>query len=276
MPDFVPPCVLTIAGSDSGGGAGIEADLKTMGALGCYGMAAITAVTAQNTIEVTAIHAIPPGVVAQQIHAVLSDIGAQAVKTGMLLESGIIEAVSAELARAHVKNLVVDPVMVAKSGDKLLREEARETLVQRLLPQALLVTPNVPEAEILAGCAIAAEADMARAAERILGFGPRYVLMKGGHLDGEMAVDYLFGGPEPVRLAAPRIDTKNTHGTGCTYSAAIACFLARGESIEEAAVQAKDYVTEAIAHALPLGKGHGPLHRLCRPRGEGRASARPK
>lgn len=264
MTNPTPPCVLTIAGSDSGGGAGIEADLKTMCALGCYGMAAITAVTAQNTIEVTGIHAIPPEMVAQQIRAVLSDIGASAVKTGMLFDSGIIAAVAAELARAQVKNLVVDPVMVAKSGDVLLRDQARQALIDQLLPQALVVTPNVPEAEILAGCSIETEADMERAAVRILSFGPRYVLMKGGHLEGALAVDSLFGGPEPVRLATPRIDTKNTHGTGCTYSSAIACFLARGESIEDAVTHAKDYLTGAIAQAFPLGKGHGPLHHLWR------------
>ncbi len=262
MSNPIPPRVLTIAGSDSGGGAGIQADIKTMCALGCYGMTAITAVTAQNTVAVTAIHAIPPEIVACQINAVLSDIGADAVKTGMLFDSDIIITVAKELGDAGVKNLVVDPVMIAKSGDVLLRDKARQTLIERLFPLALVVTPNIPEAEVLAGFGIRTEMDMARAATHILGYGPRYVLMKGGHLASDSAVDYLFGGFQPLRLASPRRDTKNTHGTGCTFSSAIACFLAHGEDIEDAVTHAKDYITEAITQSFTLGQGYGPLNHL--------------
>lgn len=254
------PRVMTVAGSDSGGGAGIEADLKTMSALGCYGMAAITSVTAQNTLTVAGIHDIPPEMVSRQIEVVLSDLGADAVKTGMLSSSEIVYAVAGSLKAAKVENLVVDPVMVAKSGDALLREEAVRALCEALLPLALVATPNVPEAALLSGCAIGDEQDLQRAAERILALGPRYVLMKGGHLDGDVAVDYLFGGDAPCRFEAKRIDTRNTHGTGCTFSSAIACFLAKGLRVEEAVREAKVYLTGAIAHALPLGHGHGPLH----------------
>ncbi len=256
------PRVLTIAGSDSGGGAGIEADLKTMCALGCYGMAAITAVTAQNTLEVSAIHDIPPRDVAKQIEAVLSDLGADAIKTGMLSNCAIIEAVAETLEAARAQNLVVDPVMISKSGAALLREDARQALIDRLLPLALLVTPNVPEAEAISGQTITNETGMRRAAEAILSLGPRHVLMKGGHLPGAEAVDWLFGPGVEQRYASPRIETKNTHGTGCTFSSAIACFIARGASVGDAVAQAKDYLNGAIAQALPLGKGHGPLNHM--------------
>jgi hydroxymethylpyrimidine/phosphomethylpyrimidine kinase len=256
----IPPRVLTIAGSDSGGGAGIQADLKTIAALGCYGMSAITAITAQNTLGVFGIHDIPPETVARQIDAVLDDIGADAVKTGMLSSASIIEAIAESLSRHPIENLVVDPVMVAKSGDHLLQESAQEALRSRLLPLALLVTPNVPEAEVLSGLGIVNETDLHRAAGRIHALGPRYVLMKGGHLEGDEAVDYLFDGKTLQRFNAPRIPSRNTHGTGCTFSSAIACYLARGLDVAGAVARAKEYLSGAIRHGLPLGAGHGPLH----------------
>ena len=256
------PRALTIAGSDSGGGAGIEADLKTFTVLGCYGMAAITAITSQNTLGVFGIHDIPPAEVARQIHVVLDDIGADAVKTGMLSTSAIIEAVAGELRHFHVSNLVVDPVMVAKSGDHLLQESARHALVALLLPLALLVTPNVPEAEVLSGLRIRSEADLRPAAERILALGPRYVLMKGGHLDGPEAADYLFDGERALRFASERFDTPHTHGTGCTYSSAIAAGIARGKTVPDAVSRAKEYLTGAIRSHRPIGHGRGPVNHL--------------
>jgi len=261
--------VLTIAGSDSGGGAGIEADLKTFAALGVYGMAAVTAVTAQNTCGVFGVHVLPPETVAQQIDVVAEDIGVDAVaedigvgaaKTGMLANAAIIEAVADCLARNAIETLVVDPVMVAKSGDALLEPAARDALIERLVPRAFLLTPNVPEAEVLSGESIADEADLRRAAERIHGLGPRYVLMKGGHLDTRDAVDHLFDGETFQAFTAPRIDTPNTHGTGCTFSAALAAYLGQGTDVAEAVRRAKAYLTEAIRRSLPLGRGHGPVH----------------
>jgi hydroxymethylpyrimidine/phosphomethylpyrimidine kinase len=257
-----PPRVLTIAGSDSGGGAGIEADLKTMAVLGCYGMAAITAITAQNTVGVFGIHDIPPVMVSKQIDVVLDDLGADAAKTGMLSSAAIIEAVASSLRRHPIERLVVDPVMVAKSGDALLRPEARDALCALLLPLAYILTPNVPEAEIIAGKAIGSAEDVRGAAETILGMGPRYVLIKGGHLDGEQAVDYLCSAEGVELFPGPRIATRNTHGTGCTLSSAIACYLAMGRPAGEAVARAKEYLTGAIRHALPLGSGHGPLDHL--------------
>lgn len=258
----VMPRVLTIAGSDSGGGAGIEADLKTMTALGCFGMAAITAITAQNTCGVFGIHDVPPEEVARQIDVVLEDIGADAAKTGMLSSAPIIHAVADALRRRPVEKLVVDPVMVAKSGDALLREDARDALMTALLPLAYMVTPNVPEAEVLSGLPISNAASMRAAADRILALGPRHVLLKGGHLEGPEANDWLFGGDEVYSFSAPRIDTKNTHGTGCTFSAAIACHLARGASAQDAVARAKEYLSGAIRHSFPLGAGHGPLNHM--------------
>jgi len=251
--------VLTIAGSDSGGGAGIEADLKTFAALGVYGMAAITAVTAQNTVAVTGIHEIPAAFVAEQIFDVVSDIGVDAAKTGMLLSAGIIEAVAGEVGRFKIEKLVVDPVMVAKSGDTLLQASARDAMKSRLLPLAWVVTPNVPEAEVLAGMKISCPGCIEEAAKRIHGLGCRYVLIKGGHLEQAQAVDYLYDGQGIETFTAPRIDTKNTHGTGCTFSAAIAAFLAKGADTAGAVRQAKEYITGAIRNSLDLGKGHGPL-----------------
>ena len=251
---------LTIAGSDSGGGAGIEADLKTFTALGVFGMASITSVTAQNTVGVTGVHDLPPEFVAAQIDAVAGDIGVDAAKTGMLSNAGIIEAVADSIARHGIGKLVVDPVMAAKSGDRLLEEAAQEALVRRILPLAYVVTPNLPEAEALAGIPVRRVDEMQEAARRIADLGPSTVLVKGGHLESGEAVDVLFDGGSFREFVAQRIDTKNTHGTGCTYSAAIAAFLAKGCEVGEAVDAAKRYLTEAIRHSFDLGQGHGPLN----------------
>ena len=254
------PRVLTIAGSDSGGGAGIEADLKTFTALGVYGMAAITSVTAQNTVGVTGVHDLPPAFVAEQIDAVARDIGIDAAKTGMLSNAGIIEAVADRVAAHGIERLVVDPVMVAKSGDALLHESALDALIRRILPLAFMVTPNIPETETLAGMKVVRIDEIHEAARRIHGLGARYVLIKGGHIEGDAATDYLFDGTAFEEFTAARIPTKNTHGTGCTYSAAIAAFLAKGHAAPEAVQRAKAYLTGAIRHGFALGKGHGPLN----------------
>jgi hydroxymethylpyrimidine/phosphomethylpyrimidine kinase len=260
------PRVLTIAGSDCSGGAGIQADLKTIAALGGYGMSAITALTAQNTEGVAGIHDVPPDFVVQQIEAVLTDIGTDAAKTGMLSSPAIIEAVAETLRRFPVPLLVVDPVMVSKSGARLLREEARDALIHHLLPLAHVVTPNIPEAEVLAGLSIESEETLREAASRIHGLlclgsaRPCYVLMKGGHLEGPEAIDWLFDGQRWRAYSAPRVQTENTHGTGCTYAAAIATHLAAGKPIEEAVDDAKTYLTGTIQQSLSLGQGHGPLH----------------
>ncbi|HWP92222.1 MAG TPA: bifunctional hydroxymethylpyrimidine kinase/phosphomethylpyrimidine kinase [Thermodesulfobacteriota bacterium] len=255
------PRALTIAGSDSGGGAGIQADLKTFTALRVYGLSVLTSITAQNTLSVLGINDIPPEFVELQIDAVLSDIGADAVKTGMLSNEGIILAVTKKIKRYGVENLVVDPVMRAKSGDALLDPGAEEALKRELLPLALVVTPNIPEAQALSGVAISSFDDMREAAEKIKSFGPRYVLIKGGHLEwAKEAVDIMYDGKGFDLFQAPRVETKNTHGTGCTYSSAICAGLAKGLDVPEAVRQAKQYVTEAIIRSFGLGKGHGPLN----------------
>ena len=254
------PRVLTIAGSDSGGGAGIQADLKTMCALGCYGMTAITAVTYQNTEEVAGATLIAPEDVARQITLVLDDIGADAIKIGMLGGAAVVEAVAGALGRHAGVPLVLDPVMVSKSGARLLAPEASEALLRLLMPMAVVITPNAREAEVLTGMPIATEEDLLRAGGILLEQGARAALMKGGHLDSAEAVDWLVTPDHRERYARPRIDTKNTHGTGCTYSSAIACFLAQGIALPQAVALAKDYLHHAILHALPLGRGHGPLH----------------
>ena len=264
MPDTAIPCVLTIAGSDSGGGAGIQADLKTFTALRVFGMAAITSVTAQNTVGVTGVHDLPPEFVAEQIDDVARDIGVDAAKTGMLSSAAIVEAVADSVARNSITRLVVDPVMVAKSGDPLLQESARQAMRKRILPLAWLVTPNVPEAEVLAGVRITGPQQVEQAARNIHRLGARYVLLKGGHMEGENAVDYLYDGQTIQTFSAPRIATRNTHGTGCTYSAAIAAYLARGCAIGEAVQRAQAYLTGAIQHSFPLGAGHGPLNHFWR------------
>jgi hydroxymethylpyrimidine/phosphomethylpyrimidine kinase len=256
--------VLTIAGSDSGGGAGIQADLKTFSALGCYGMSVITAVTAQNTRTVSGIHAVPPTFAAEQMDAVLADIGTDAVKIGMLFSAELIEIVAERLRKYRVANIVLDPVMVAKSGDKLLRDDAIEALKQYLIPLAAVITPNLPEAAVLLGRAAIQKDDMAPAAEALADFGCRSVMLKGGHLHGAQSTDclYLASEKRTVFLDAPRLETVNTHGTGCTLSSAVAAYLARGHDIESAVRKAKDYIGAAIRSgaAYGLGHGHGPVH----------------
>ncbi len=253
---------MTIAGSDSGGGAGIQADLKTFAALGVYGTSVLTAITAQNTVAVTAVHEVPTDVIAAQIDAVVTDIGADAVKTGMLSSSAIIECVAAALEKHHgipgLKRLVVDPVMVAKSGDSLLREDAVGTLRDRLLPLAAVVTPNIPEAETLTGLTIVTGEDVRKAAQAIVGMGAASVVVKGGHREGP-ATDLYFNGSNFREFTAPRIETANTHGTGCTFASAVAAGLAKGLATEDAVGHAKEFVTEAIRRSFPIGEGHGPL-----------------
>ena len=258
------PTVLTVAGSDSGAGAGIQADLKTFAALGVYGTSAITAITAQNTLGVTAVQEVPPGMVAAQIDAVVADIRPDAVKTGMLASAPIIEVVAAKVREHGLPNLVVDPVMVAKSGDRLLREDAVAALRDLLLPLCAVVTPNLPEAEVLAGHSIGSDEDARRAAEEIVGLGAGAVVVKGGHRGTPEAVDILYDGNDFREYSAPRIDTTSTHGTGCTFASAIAAYLARGEPLAEAVGQAKEYLTEALRHAYPIGGGHGPVHHFYR------------
>ena len=253
------PKALTIAGSDSGGGAGIQADLKTFSALGVYGASVITAITAQNTLGVSAVLDVPVELITAQLDAVMSDIGADAAKTGMLSSPQIVRTV-AEGVRGHaITKVVVDPVMVAKSGDRLLREDAIDALRTALLPLALVVTPNLPEAEVLAGRAIQSESDMREAARAIQALGPRYVVVKGGHLAGA-ANDVVYDGAAIEVLSRPRVATRHTHGTGCTFSAAIAARLAAGVSPLEAIAEAKEYLYQALRHAYRVGAGHSPVH----------------
>ena len=252
------PRALTIAGSDSGGGAGIQADLKTFSAFRVFGMSVVTAVTAQNSVGVQGVENLPPAFVAQQLRSVLSDLGADAAKCGMLSTAPIIEAVAATLGEHPIEKLVVDPVMVAKSGDSLLRPDARQALVRRILPLALVVTPNLPEAEVLAGMPVETRADMEEAARRIHALGPRSVLVKGGHLKGD-AVDVLWNGREFTVFSTPRVESPSTHGTGCTFAAAITAGLARNEALGDAIRDAKAYVTKAIRDGFALGRGVGQL-----------------
>jgi hydroxymethylpyrimidine/phosphomethylpyrimidine kinase len=251
---------LTIAGSDSGGGAGIQADLKTFAAHGVYGTSAITALTAQNTVGVTAVHVVPAEFVTAQIEAVAEDLGCDAVKTGMLATAAIVEAVVATIEELELPNLVVDPVMVAKSGDRLLDDDAVHAVRTALLRLARVVTPNIPEAEVLAGMAITSLAEMREAARRIKKFGPAAVLVKGGHLAGDTITDLLADDAQVIEMAGPRIAGRHTHGTGCTLAAAIAARLARGETVEQAARGAKEYVAGAMQHGIDLGAGHQPLN----------------
>lgn len=260
--------VLTIAGSDSGGGAGIQADLKTIAANGCYGLSVITALTAQNTLGVTAIHAAPVEFVGRQLDAVLSDIGADVVKIGMLFSPDLIATVAGKLQEYGVTRIVLDPVMVAQSGDKLLRDDAVAALKELLIPRAEILTPNIPEASVLLGRAVEHVSELPEAARELAGLGCRNVLVKGGHLEGEDSDDYLYLGASQsiVRLPGLRVLTKNNHGTGCTLSSAIAAFLARGESVEGAVSQAKEYITGAICAGASyrIGHGHGPVHHFWR------------
>jgi hydroxymethylpyrimidine/phosphomethylpyrimidine kinase len=251
--------ILTIAGSDSGGGAGIQADLKTISLLGGYGMSVVTALTAQNTVGVQGIHEVPARFVEEQIESVLSDIGADAIKTGMLVNREIIEVVSRKIKQYKVKRVVVDPVMVSKSGIPLLREDAQDALVRKLIPLAWVITPNLTEASVLAGLKVNSIERMKEAAHRIHKLGAKHVVVKGGHLRG-MPVDLLYDGKNYKELKGPRVQSKNTHGTGCTFASAIATLLARGDRVDEAVKKAKTLITMAIESGLSLGKGTGPVN----------------
>ena len=253
------PVALTIAGSDSGGGAGIQADLKTFAALGVHGTSAITAITAQNTIGVTGILELPTSLIRQQIDAVVDDIGVQAAKTGMLSSPEIIEAVAVAIEQHRIEQLVVDPVMVAKGGAKLLRDEAVAALRGRLVPLAAVLTPNLPEASVLLGRPIDTLDERREAARDLVAMGARAAVVKGGHADGDVT-DVFFDGTRLVELEGTRIATPNTHGSGCAFSAAITAFLARGADPLDAVREAKAFVTGAIAGALEIGHGHGPVN----------------
>jgi hydroxymethylpyrimidine/phosphomethylpyrimidine kinase len=257
------PIALTIAGSDSSGGAGIQADLKTFAALGVYGASVITALTAQNTSGINAIHQVPPDFVTAQIDAVFSDLEVKAVKIGMVAQLETIDAIAAGLSRWSPGHVVLDPVMVATSGDQLLAADAVAALRTKLIPRALLITPNLPEAAALLDEPVASsEAAIERQGKRLLSMGCRAVLIKGGHGQGAESIDYLISGNGVIALAAPRIATKNTHGTGCSLSSAIAAGLAKGEEMESAVRHAKVWISAAIAAAdrLGVGHGHGPIH----------------
>lgn len=260
--DVPRPRALTIAGSDSGGGAGIQADLKTFSALGVFGMTAITAVTVQNTKGVSSFEELSPHTVAEQIRAVAGDIGVDAAKTGMLASAPIVEAVAEAVEETLLPNLLVDPVFVSKHGHLLLADDAVDALRRLILPLATLVTPNLPEAAGLTGFDVQTTDDMRRAADAILELGPNAVLVKGGHLQGDRATDLFADGVVEEWIDAERIDTPHTHGTGCTLSSAITAYLARGASLPEAVRAGKAFVTEAIRHALPLGEGIGPVDHL--------------
>ena len=250
---------MTIAGSDSGAGAGIQADLKTFAALGVYGTSVLTAITSQNTLRVTDVLELPTSLISSQIDAVMSDIGTDAVKTGMLSSSGIIESVSQKLRELGLRELVVDPVMVAKGGDRLLQEEAVESLRSLLIPLAQVVTPNAPEAEVLTEREVKT-LDGARAAAReLVRMGARAAVVKGGHLEGP-ATDVLYDREGFLEFTAQRIETTSTHGTGCTFASAVAAGLAKRLTVRDAVAQAKDYVTASIRFAFPMGRGHGPLN----------------
>lgn len=251
---------LTIAGSDSGGGAGIQTDLKTFAALNTYGTSVITALTAQNTKGVHGIHTVPKDFVQSQMDAVLSDIPVNAIKTGMLSEAGIIETVAERLKYYQVDKLVVDPVMVAESGDRLLAENAVEALKAKLIPLALIITPNLAEAGALLGRQLHTVDDMVTAARELHRLGPRFVLVKGGHLPGEEKIDIFFDGKHIHRLVEKKIDTIHTHGTGCTYAAAITAYLAHGLPPLTAVQKAKVFITQAIKHGIAVGSGYGPTN----------------
>ena len=250
---------LTIAGSDSGGGAGIQADLKTFAAHGVYGTSAITAVTAQNTLGVNSFETLSPTLVRAQIEAVVSDIGADAAKTGMLATAAIVETVAKAVADLKIPVLVVDPVMIAKSGDRLLDDHAVRAILSSLLPRAFVVTPNIPEAEALAGLRIATEGDRRQAARRLLAFGPANVIIKGGHFPADDIVDLLYDGTEFAEFRHERVPGRHTHGTGCTFAAALAAHLALGRTLRDAIPRVQAYIAGAIRHSPELGRGHGPM-----------------
>lgn len=254
---------LTIAGSDSGAGAGIQADLKTFAAFGVYGTSAITAITVQNTVGVTQVLALSPKLVGAQIDAVIGDIGTDALKTGMLANAAIIDMVVRKIREHRLKNVVVDPVMVATSGDLLIQKNAVTALRSKLIPLATVATPNIPEAEELTGMKLRSSEEIREAAMSISQMGAKSVVIKGGHLDGP-AVDLFYDGKKFIALSAPRIRTKNTHGTGCTFSAAIAASLAKGEKIDSAVALAKKFITRAIQSSFSIGAGHSPVHHFHR------------
>jgi hydroxymethylpyrimidine/phosphomethylpyrimidine kinase len=264
-----PPVALTIAGSDSGAGAGIQADLKTFAALGVYGVSAITAITAQNTQGVSAVEVLSADIVRAQIRAVVADFPVRAAKTGMLATAELVGVVAAAIRELRIPNLVVDPVMVAKSGDALLAPDAVESLKTTLLPLAAVVTPNLPEAEALAGMVIRSESDAEEAARRIAALGPAAVVVKGGHADSVDIVDVLFDGVTVRRFTQPRVPGSDTHGTGCTFAAAVAAHLARGRSLADAVPVAQRYIAGAIASAPRLGQGHGPMDHFWQLRRDG-------
>ena len=256
--------VLTIAGSDSGGGAGIQADIKTISAMGCYAASAITAITVQNTLGVEAVHAVPLDILAGQIDAVLSDIGTDAVKIGMLHSAEVVNLVADKIEKYAIKNVVLDPVMVSTSGHRLIEESAVEVIKSRLIPMARVITPNIPEAEILAGCTISSEEDFPKIAKLLVHNNQGVsVLLKAGHLTGDDLVDYFFNAEDSTttQLPSKRVYTRNTHGTGCTLSSAFAAALARGEDLTEAATSAKKYIEGAIISGAEyeIGHGHGPV-----------------
>ncbi len=259
------PVALTIAGSDSGGGAGIQADLKTFAALGVHGASAITAITAQNTVTVSDIFELPTAIVLAQIEAVASDLAVRAAKTGMLSSSRIIEAVAGAIEALRIPNLVVDPVMVAKGGAKLLRDDAVDSLRRRLLPLAAVVTPNLPEAEVILGRSIRTIAERRAAARDLVALGPLAAVVKGGHAEDDVT-DVYWDGAQMVELAAVRIPTANTHGSGCVFSAAIAAGLAKGLGPLESVRAAKEFISGAIEHSLEIGHGHGPVNPMFAPK----------
>ncbi|MFC1839407.1 bifunctional hydroxymethylpyrimidine kinase/phosphomethylpyrimidine kinase [Thermodesulfobacteriota bacterium] len=252
---------LTIAGSDSGGGAGIQADLKTFTAFGVFGTSAITALTAQNTVGVQGIHEVDPGFVRQQIKSVIDDIGADAVKTGMLVNPEIVKVVADVIREYNLDNVVVDPVMIAKSGDSLLSEEACKTVIDELVPLSTVVTPNIHEAEVMLDMSITSLEDMKEAGKKIRKMGCKYVVIKGGHMDeGEKATDVVYNGEEYFLLSEPRYETRNCHGTGCTFSSAITAGLAKGYPVLRAIQQAKAFISMAIKEGIEIGSGHGPTN----------------
>ncbi len=254
--------VLTIAGSDSGAGAGIQADLKTFAAFKVYGMSAITAVTAQNTLGVTNVEVLSPQIVGEQIDAVVTDLGVDAVKTGMLANAAIVETVARKVEQYKLKKLVVDPVMIAQSGDRLLEEGAVYAYKEKLFPLALIITPNLDEAGYLLGKKVGSVEEMKEAACQLRQLGSRYVLVKGGHLAGEEVVDILYDGSTFYQYSSPRIVTRHTHGSGCTLAAAIASGLALGLDVPGAVERAREYLQQSMKAGLALGKGSGPLHHM--------------
>lgn len=256
--------VLTIAGSDSGGGAGIQADIKAISAMGCYASSAITAITVQNTIGVQAVHPVPLDILSGQIDAVLSDIGADAIKIGMLHSSDVVNLVADKIEQYNIRNVVLDPVMVSTSGHRLIEESAIKTLIDRLLPLSRIITPNIPEAEILSGVKIESEENFDKVALQLSNNRSISVFLKAGHLSGELLVDYFYNAEldEIIKLESKRVKTKNTHGTGCTLSSALAAALAKGEDLSSAARSAKHYIEQAIISGAnyTIGQGHGPVN----------------